>query len=762
MKRKLLLTALLLALVSLTCFSLMAVLSQPSSISYAVLGASRSGSVYSKSDQLSLLFITGGGNNYFSDWQGVLQGKGFTLTQVYLDTLVDNPSVADAFDVLVLGSSCEGLTQSEAQTIAGIGKPVLAVGKGGYEFLNHLGAQITPLQVNGETGVHVLSVTTSYNGWDMHYHIVYQHPDRVEYTTNYLYGDVTQRYFMLPLNSDDLTLAESPNLIPLARDTTKANDYFLSIYNNYTGNPYLVHWALYNITTISRDPLGERCLKTLTNTLHWLKNKNPYTVRIEPERYQYNSMDVVNISISAVDNLNLTLHGGVTLNITVTDENQSTVHTDQVTTSPSGPVYTSFQLPAVPSPTYTVNATDGELCFLENFTVQPTDYRITTLTATPGTTYLGEGAVQLSARVTVEGTPAPDAYVLWSAIDRLKNPNAAFGDNPQAFTLLGASVTNETGHATYNWVPGETGVYEVVAWIRSYDGSPKNWTSTQVTVRGKPEISLSLTGTDLGVITGYTLRIEGNLTLNSKPLGETVSINVTIHTPDGRVVNQTIHTGSAGRFLLEWTPTTPGIHTIICSFAGNSTVDSVTRVLESTVYRLVTPLETSATDGRVTLGETIRVTASFAELGFTPNPGDPVTLMVLNLDGYTVFSGEYTVTSTEQFQAQWTPQHTGDYRIMLRFNRSYTIVATTGTIRVTSAGGFYPAPETLGMLSLAGSNNHASVPTVLAVAGSGLLGSVILLTRLRNSRDQFLRDWQQSEYDPDVYEGEEGEEDQSD
>jgi len=117
LKRKLLLATLLLALASLTCFALITSLLQPNIFGYAVLGAGESGSVHSKSDQPSLLFITKGGNNYFSDWRDVLQGEGFAVTQVYLDTLVGDPSVADAFDVLVLGSSCEGLTRSEAQTI---------------------------------------------------------------------------------------------------------------------------------------------------------------------------------------------------------------------------------------------------------------------------------------------------------------------------------------------------------------------------------------------------------------------------------------------------------------------------------------------------------------------------------------------------------------------------------------------------------------------------------------------------------------------
>lgn len=626
------------------------------------------------------------------------------------------------------------------------------MGKGGYEFLDYLGAQITTLELIQDTGIHVLSISTSYNDWDIHYHIVYQHPNQVSYETNMLYGEITQRYLLLPLNNDNLTLTKSPNLIPLAKDITKADNYFLSIYNSYSSNPYLVHWALHNITTISQDPYGKSCLQTLINTLHWLNDKNPYSVYTIPDYYEYGSLEVVNISITAIDNLYQTLHGGIVLDVNVTDDNQNTVHTDQVVTSDNGPVYTSFQLPTVPSPSYTINVTDGSLFFLESFTVQPTDYQITEINATPSTIYLNEGEVLLSARVTVEGNPASDVIVYWSCINRITDPDVVFGDNPYSFTLLGYGVTNISGYVNYHWVPEGFGIYELVAWIRNYDGNPKNWTSTTVQVRGEPELSVNLVGINPIPIVGDTVRVEGNLTLNSQPLGAGIGINVSIYEPDGRVINYTVYTSSTGRFSLEWITSNKGINTIFCTFAGNSTIDSVTKGLEFSAYQLVPALETNAINGKLPLGETLQITANFALLGITPSLDDPVTLIVTNLENNVLYTKEYTIDNLEYLQAQWTPQDLGDYKIMLRFNQSYTIATTTNPIQVTSSGGKSdPSPQVFLSLSLGDYNNSdfsIPLPTLLATAGFGLLSSIILLRHLKKNRKEFLDNWQLSESDP--------------
>jgi len=619
------------------------------------------------------------------------------------------------------------------------------VGNGGYEFLNHLGAQITPRKITQDTRNRVLSISTSYNNWDVHYHIVYQHPNHVNYNTTYHYGQVSQRYFIIPLSNDSLTLTSSPNLIPLAKDITTFDDYFLSIYNKYSGNPYLVHWALHNITTISQDPSGTSCLQTLVNTLHWLNDKNPYSVHISPDYYGYNASEVANISIAAINNLNLTFYGGVTLDVEITDQNQSTVHTDQIITSSSQPVYTSFQIPVIPSPSYTINVTDGTLFFLESFTVQSTDYRITEFNATPSIIYLSGGAVLLNACVTVEGNQAPDAVVYLSIINRITYPSATFANNPNLYTLLGSRVTNSSGYAAYNWVPEETGIYEIVAWIKNYDGLPKNWTNTSVTVRGKPELSVNLVGINPGITVGDTLRFEGNLTLFSQPLGGSVNINVAICCPDGRVVNYTIYTASAGRFSLEWTPSTRGIHTIFFTFPGNSTIDSVTKGLEFSAYQLVARLETNAKDGQITLGESLQIKANFGTLGFTPKLNDPVTLLVMDFDDNIVFSGGYTIGNLDYFQTQWTTEYIGDYKILVYFNQSYTIATTSSTIKVTSLGSDFASINVLlGLsgLSLGNNNNSGfSLPGVLAVTGLGLLGSVILYTRLKKNRNEFLNSW---------------------
>ncbi|MHA1578216.1 MAG: hypothetical protein ACTSUQ_01135 [Candidatus Freyarchaeota archaeon] len=454
MRRKVLMSVLV-VLVSLAGFTVAAVSFGPSVPCTA--GLWFHGAVPPRSGGVSVLFITNGsGVDYFGDWQSVLGAQGFQLTQVYLETFVANPTVADGFDILVLGSSCTGLTQGDAETVAGAGKPVLAVGSGGCVFLSLLGAQVTPVELAGVTGVHSLSLSTNYNGWDMHWHIVYQQPVPVNYSTTYHYGEVAQRYLLLPLNNDNLTLISSQVLVPLAKDTTWQDYYFLSFYTGFAGNPYLVHWALHNVSVLL-DPIGEACLQTLVNTLHWLRNENPYSVRIVPDSYEYNSSDIVNISLSVVDNLYQTLHGGVGLSVEVVDENGSVVHSDQLVSSSGGPVYTWFQVPSIACPSYTINVSDGELFFLESFSVLPTDYRVTEFNATPGTVYLGEETVQLSARVTAEGSPASDIVIFWSAIDRVTHPDAYFGDDPYAYTLLDLGVTDGSGYTAYEWVPERIG-----------------------------------------------------------------------------------------------------------------------------------------------------------------------------------------------------------------------------------------------------------------------------------------------------------------
>jgi hypothetical protein len=744
LKHKPLLMLLILALLSLAGLTILATTSPqtPTVLNYTSLGVNNNNLVYSKSVQPSILFITNGSNNYFNDWNNTLQAQGFTVTQVDLETLVGNPIIASPFDILILDTSCQGLTQNQSQIIAGTGKPVLAVGNGGYVFLNNLGAQITPLQVTQVTGVHILSISTSYNNWDAHYHIVYQYPNRVSYNISCLYGQVTQRYFLLPLNNDSLTLANSSNLIPLAEDTTEANNYFLSIYNNYSINPYLVQWALNNITTISQDPNGNSILQTLTNTLYWLKNKTPYSVQIMPDYYEYNASEVANISIAARSNLNLTFCGGINLSVNILDQNQNTVYTDQVVTSSGGPVYISCQIPAIPSTSYTINVTDGSLFFVESFIVQPTDYQITEFNATPSTIYLGGGAVMLNACVTVNGTSASEAIVYWSMINQITYPNAAFSSNFSLYTILGSGVTNNSGYAAYNWVPEETGIYEIVAWIQNYTGQPMNWTAAQVTVRGEPTLSVNLTGTDSGITVGDTLNFEGNLTLCSQPLGDSVSINVTIYCPDGSVVNYTVYTDSAGLFSLEWTPSTRGVYSIFFTSQGNLTMDSVTEGLEFSASQLVAGLETNAVNGQITLGESLQIIANFSSLGFTPQLNDPVTLLVTDLNNNTVFSNDYTIYNLDYFQTQWTPQYIGEYNVMLQFNQSYIIATPSSTIQVTSPGSNSASLNVLAGLSLVGSNNSGfTLPGALTVTGVGLLGSIVLFTRLMKNRNEFLDNW---------------------
>jgi len=687
----------------------------------------------SRSGGVSVLFITNGsGGDCFGDWQGVLGARGFQLTETRLETFVGNPGVADGFDVIVLGSSCTGLTQGDAEVIAGAGKPVLAVGSGGCAFLGLLGAEVTPVELAGVTGVHSLSLSTNYNGWDIHWHIVYQQPVPVNYSTTYHYGEVAQRYLLLPLNSDNLTLVSSQVLVPLAKDTTWRDYYFLSFYTGFAGNPYLVHWALHNVSVLL-DPVGEACLQVLVNTLHWLSEGNPYSVRIVPDSYGYNSSDVVNISLSVVDNLNQSLYGGVGLSVRVVDENGSVVHSDQLVSSVDGPVYTWFRVPSIASPSYTINVSDGELYFLESFSVLPTDYRVTEFNASPGTVYLGEEPVQLSARVTADGGPASGIVVFWSAIDRVTHPDASFGDDPYAYTLLDLGVTNGSGYAACEWVPERIGIYEVVAWIRDYGGSPRNWTSRTVTVSGSPQLAVNLES-DCGTV-GAPVRVVGNLSLCSEPLGA-VSVNVTVYEPGGRAVSLVIRLSGTVAFSFEWVPEVEGRYTMVFLFPGNGTLDSVSRAVEFSVYRLNPGLETSAYQGRISLGSTLRITADFGSLGFAPSLGEPVTLVVVDsIMNRVVYTRDYVVSSLDGFEAEWTPWSPGEYRVFVYFNQSYVVATTSGVITVTEEGGGGGQPSQLVLgLSLSGNNwGNSFSHIVLTVISTGLLGVVVAFTHLRRN-----------------------------
>ncbi|MEM3586595.1 MAG: hypothetical protein QXO71_04660, partial [Candidatus Jordarchaeaceae archaeon] len=707
-----------------------------------LLGINSNNSMYSRSGQPSILFIINTSNNYFADWSSALQSEGFNVVSVYLETLINNTSVASSFDVLILDTSCGGINQTCAQIIAGIGKPVLAVGNGGYKFLNHLGAQITPIELSQLTTIYIVSITTS-DGWDSHYHIVYQYPNRVNYFTEYHYGQVSQRWFKLPLSNDSLTLANSSNLIPLAKVNTMFRDYLLSIYHNYSTNPYLLHWALHNITTISHVPSGAECFKTLVNTLHWLSNKNPYSIRIIPEYYTYNASQVANISIAAINNLNLSFFGDVPLNVTITDWNQSVVYATQIVTSSSQPVYISFEIPQIPSPSYTVNVTDGTLFFLESFTVQPTDYQVTGFSATPSTLYISEGSVLLNACVTVEGKPASGAAVYWSMINKIIYSNVTFPNNFGLYTILGLDFTNSSGYAAYNWVPQETGVYEVVAWIMNYDGTPKSWANASVIVRGKAELSVSIVSINPVVTVGNTLRFEGNLTLFSQPLGGNISINVSIYCPDNRVISYTIYMVGTGAFSFDWTPNTRGTYTIFFTYPGNLTMDSVTKGIDFSAYQIVTGLETSAKNGQVSLGESLEIKANFGSLGFTPNLNDSVTLLVLDIkNNNIVFSKLCTISNMNYFQTQWTPEYIGDYKIVLYFNQSYIIATPNSTIKVTSQESDSISNILLGISGISlGTVSDLPLSSILAVTGLGLLGSLILFTRLRKDRKEFFNGW---------------------
>jgi hypothetical protein len=114
-------------------------------------------------------------------------------------------------------------------------------------------------------------------------------------------------------------------------------------------------------------------------------------------------------------------------------------------------------------------------------------------------------------------------------------------------------------------------------------------------------------------------------------------------------------------------------------------------------------------------------------------------LLVTGSNGNTVFSEEQTVTNTTYFQTQWTPQYVGDYNIQLYFNQSYTVATTSSPIRVTSQGSGAVSSSALLGLSLSDSGNSGSALTgVLSAAGVGMVGCVVLFTRLRKNRNEFL------------------------
>ncbi|TFF89842.1 MAG: hypothetical protein EU548_06055, partial [Promethearchaeota archaeon] len=85
-------------------------------------------------------------------WHDVFTKDGnYSLDQINISKVINNTSLADPYDLLLIGDHTlkEGWNTTEAQVIANIGKPIIARGRGGTEFIFALGLNYSSFSESG-------------------------------------------------------------------------------------------------------------------------------------------------------------------------------------------------------------------------------------------------------------------------------------------------------------------------------------------------------------------------------------------------------------------------------------------------------------------------------------------------------------------------------------------------------------------------------------------------------------------------------------
>lgn len=416
-------TILAVALLILTLSSQLALLSQPSASTAAPQTTHTPPQTSPKNTPTLLYIYNSSGPNYCEDWVRVLASN-YTVSPVDYNNF--NTSIS--CDVVVIDSDLR-VDESLAQKISQAGKPVLALGLGGAQYLNHTGKTVV---------VHEYSS----NNEEIHSLVC-----RVNALLHEILRGVSVNSIWLPLASgDSCTFIDSSSGFILLNDTFFSSHGFLSVADS------VVHVALHNITYLysERDREGGECFKAVMNAVDWLARGAPrYRILVSLEKEVYGCENIA-VNVSVYDNWKVNWcneQGNVTINVT---RNGSTVYSN----SRIG-CNVSFTIPVLGPGDYSVLAERGGCIGSASFKVKYKLIQLADLEYRDG---------KLFVKVMVDEALAEGVAVNFSYVKGFKMITD-FWSVRDEFTLIGGGETNASGWASVEFDLNEP--VTVVAWVET-------------------------------------------------------------------------------------------------------------------------------------------------------------------------------------------------------------------------------------------------------------------------------------------------------
>ncbi len=196
-----------------------------------------------------LLYVhNSSGPNYIKDWSTVLTLEGSVHSVDYNDF---TPSVK--CDVIIIDPALN-VSEGLASEINSTGKPILALGLGGAQYLNHTGTTVTVNEYSSNGSIYLPLFCRA----GAEHHEVLHSP-----------FEVNTSGILLPLSGGDVCAFVYGNGIILVLCTW--NGGFLCV------NGSVAYVALHNVTTLyeKRETWGKECFNLLMNVLSWLVRGAP-------------------------------------------------------------------------------------------------------------------------------------------------------------------------------------------------------------------------------------------------------------------------------------------------------------------------------------------------------------------------------------------------------------------------------------------------------------------------------------------------------
>ncbi len=381
-----------------------------------------------KENQLLLYVYNASGENYAYDWMNVFSSEGYSVSLVNYSDFSSSMNCS----VIVVDPALD-VNESLASSINATGKPVLALGLGGAQYLNHTGGVWFAHEVSGiNNTIHFLSY----------------HDDVHE-----VLREVNVSSMWLPFNGK-FAFIDSSNSHVLVRDDAVGDHGFLSVAEK------AVHIAMYNITPLYevRDFYGSETFRMVMNAVDWLVRGAPRYRLLVDVSDVYGCVNVT-INVSVYDNWEVgwcSETGEVCLNVT---RGGKSVYTNSV-----NGCNVSFTTPTLEAGRYDVTVERDGCTATKSITVHAV--QLSDLTYKGGL---------LMVRVLIDGVPAEGVTVNFSYVEGARMV-LDFWSVKEGFTRVGGNTTNSSGWACMEF--SSDGTVTVVAWNEEY----RNYTYTTLTL----------------------------------------------------------------------------------------------------------------------------------------------------------------------------------------------------------------------------------------------------------------------------------------